>query len=142
MNNQKTGKSLENKVPAQKNHTNPYAFYTGAAMFIGLAAFVIVLIKSELSVVSAYFIGVSVAALVLCGFDKGIAGSKSMRVPERVFWGLALIGGSAGLLLGMNLFRHKTSKASFWFLLMLVLALQLILIKILHDRFGLSLVQP
>lgn len=79
----------------------------------------------ELPALGAYAAGSTLSTFLLCGYDKGIAGSGRTRVPERVFYGLALIGGSLGLLLGMKFFRHKTQKASFQFFLALVLAIQL-----------------
>jgi uncharacterized membrane protein YsdA (DUF1294 family) len=62
--------------------------------------------------------------LVLCVWDKRQARGGRSRVPERVLLGLALLGGSPGLVLGMLLARHKTRKASFLLVLALVLAAQ------------------
>ena len=43
------------------------------------------------------------------GRDKALAKRESRRrIPERVLFLSALLGGSAGAILGMQLFRHKT----------------------------------
>ena len=34
-------------------------------------------------------------------------------MPERVLWALTLVGGAAGMLVGMGVFRHKTRHAAF-----------------------------
>lgn len=60
-----------------------------------------------------YLVALSACAFALCGYDKRIAGGTTMRVPENVLFGLAFLGGTPGLLLGMNVFRHKTKKARF-----------------------------
>ena len=72
----------------------------------------------------AYLGALNGVAFILCGLDKSVAGSAALRTPERVLLGLALVGGTIGLLLGMNLFRHKTRKAQFQFKIFIVLVLQ------------------
>ncbi|HEX2022116.1 MAG TPA: DUF1294 domain-containing protein [Candidatus Thermoplasmatota archaeon] len=66
----------------------------------------------------------SLVAFAVCGFDKGRARRGGARVPERALLGLALVGGSPGLALGMLAFRHKTRKPGFLLAFGLVLALQ------------------
>lgn len=66
----------------------------------------------------------SVAAFGLCVADKSRARAGRGRVPERVLLGVALAGGSPGLVLGMLVARHKTRKASFLARLVLVLLAQ------------------
>ena len=56
---------------------------------------------------------VSVLLLVLMGVDKRRARLHRWRVPEKALFLAALCGGSAGGLLGMLLFRHKTRKPAF-----------------------------
>lgn len=50
---------------------------------------------------------------VIYGLDKGRAKAGKWRIPERTLILLAVIGGSAGALAGMLMFRHKTRKAKF-----------------------------
>ena len=79
----------------------------------------------ELSALLSYAIAISITSFCTAAFDKFIAGSKATRVPEAVLYLLALAGGSPGLLLCMNLLRHKTKKHSFQLVLAGVLAIQL-----------------
>ncbi len=52
-------------------------------------------------------LGMSLALLCAMGLDKRYAKTGHRRVPERRLFALALLGGAAGGLLGMYLFRHK-----------------------------------
>ncbi len=61
----------------------------------------------------AWLVAINLVAFLTYGYDKMIAGTGRMRVPEAVLLGLAAVGGAAGALLGMLLFQHKTSKVSF-----------------------------
>jgi uncharacterized membrane protein YsdA (DUF1294 family) len=47
------------------------------------------------------------------GFDKLSAKAESERVPELWFVLISLLGGFTGVLLGIFVFHHKTSKRSF-----------------------------
>ena len=55
----------------------------------------------------------SALAFVLYGWDKALAKLHRRRIPEAALLGCALMGGSAGAVLGMALFRHKTRKPLF-----------------------------
>jgi uncharacterized membrane protein YsdA (DUF1294 family) len=52
-------------------------------------------------------------AFFAMGIDKARAQDRAWRVPEKTFYSLGLIGGAFGVVLGMILFHHKTSKISF-----------------------------
>jgi uncharacterized membrane protein YsdA (DUF1294 family) len=56
----------------------------------------------------------STLAFAATAFDKHRARKRGWRIPEARLLGLALLGGSPGLIAGMLVFRHKTAKASFW----------------------------
>jgi uncharacterized membrane protein YsdA (DUF1294 family) len=72
----------------------------------------------------AYLAAASLAAFVAAGADKRRAHAGARRIPESTLLGLALVGGSPGLMVAMVLFRHKTRKASFLLRFALVLAAQ------------------
>ena len=67
----------------------------------------------------------SAVALVLCGWDKRCARKGRWRVPERTLWLVSAVGGAAGMLAGMGLFRHKTRHAAFVWGVPAILAAQL-----------------
>lgn len=55
----------------------------------------------------------NVAAFAAQGWDKFKARRGSWRTPEATLLALGLPLSAPGMLLGMRVFRHKTSKASF-----------------------------
>ena len=52
-------------------------------------------------------------AFLLFGIDKLLAKIGAWRIPEAVLLCTALLGGAAGALVAMRMFRHKTSKGRF-----------------------------
>ncbi len=59
----------------------------------------------------------SVITFILYGFDKAQSKKGGWRVPEVVLHGLALSGGFIGGWFGRSMFRHKTKKGVFVFVL-------------------------
>ena len=76
--------------------------------------------------VQSWLLAITGITFLTYGYDKLIAGSGATRVPERVLLTLAFAGGTAGALLGMRLFYHKTSKESFLERFWLVVAVQIV----------------
>ncbi len=74
----------------------------------------------------AWLIAISLVAFCTFAYDKSVAGSNRLRVPERVLLFLALVGGTLGALLAMQVFRHKTAKQSFQQQFGLVVLLQIV----------------
>ena len=66
----------------------------------------------------------NVIAFLLAINDKMRARRSAHRIPERTLLGVALIGGSVGLLTGMVLARHKVRKPSFLGRLLFVVLVQ------------------
>lgn len=58
--------------------------------------------------------------------DKIKARKNLWRIPERVLFLTAILGGSVGSLLGMYAFRHKTKHFSFILGLPLIFAVQVV----------------
>lgn len=73
-------------------------------------------------------IGVNIIAFLLYGADKYRATRKKWRIPEKVLIGIALCGGSAGALLGMYVFHHKTRKNKFRIGIPLIFVAQIIVV--------------
>ena len=60
-----------------------------------------------------YLVIINIVGLCMMGVDKGRARNHEWRIPEAALFGVSIIGGAAGSLAGMYLFRHKTQHASF-----------------------------
>ena len=79
-----------------------------------------------------YLVLVNIAAFGMYGMDKQKAIRKQWRIPEAQLLAVAVIGGSAGALFGMQFFHHKTRKWKFRLGVPLILAVQLILWRVLQ----------
>lgn len=74
---------------------------------------------------------INALSLVLMLVDKEKARHKRWRIPERRLLAVAALGGSAGCLLGMYLFRHKTRHPRFFIGVPVMLAVQIVLVLLL-----------
>lgn len=61
-----------------------------------------------------YLSAVNLIAFILMGSDKKFAVENMRRIPEKVFFTLAIAGGGPGVYLGMKRFRHKTKHPAFY----------------------------
>ncbi len=75
-----------------------------------------------------YLAGINLAAFLLYGYDKAIAGGTKLRVPEAVLHGTAFLGGSPAAFLSQRLFRHKTVKEPFQRAFRLTIAAQILIL--------------
>lgn len=60
-----------------------------------------------------YYLAVNVITFIIWGYDKLRAKLQQWRIPENTLYALIILGGGAGALLGMIVFRHKTRKLKF-----------------------------
>lgn len=74
-----------------------------------------------------YLAAMNAAAFVMMGADKHRARRGRWRISEKALFAAALAGGSAGAILGMQIFRHKTRHWYFVWGMPVILALQLVL---------------
>jgi uncharacterized membrane protein YsdA (DUF1294 family) len=82
----------------------------------------------SIDVVLSWLIAFSLVSFRTYGYDKTIAGSDRIRVPEKVLLALTFAGGTIGTFVGSALFRHKTRKTSFRVQLWLVVGAQVIFV--------------
>ena len=76
-----------------------------------------------------YLVCINLAAFALMGVDKRRARRRQWRVPEKLLFLTALLGGSAGAWAGMYVFRHKTRHWYFVVGMPVILLVQLLLIR-------------
>lgn len=110
-----------------------YAFY--GCFACGIAALTTFLMWSEasLSLSVSALLGINAAALFCMGLDKSLSRSASSRVPEVILYLIALFGGVPGILLVIHVFKHKTRKAAFQFVLLLILVAQVVMLRFLSS---------
>ena len=84
------------------------------------------------NILVVYLIIINIVAFGMYGIDKQKAIKKQWRIPEAKLLAVAAIGGSAGALLGMQFFHHKTRKWKFRLGVPMILAVQLILWRFLQ----------
>ena len=75
-----------------------------------------------------YLILMNLISFGLMGIDKQRARRRDWRIPEKVMFGAALLGGSVGAWAGMYLFHHKTRHWYFVVGMPLILAVQAALV--------------
>lgn len=66
-----------------------------------------------IKIIIVYLIIINLLSFLLYGIDKWKAKADKWRVSEKTLLLTALIGGSAGALIGMQVFRHKTQHWKF-----------------------------
>lgn len=75
-----------------------------------------------------YIIIINVVGFLLMGIDKKKAIKHAWRIPEATLFTVAIIGGSIGSILGMQIFRHKTRRWHFVYGMPAILIIQILLI--------------
>ncbi len=80
-----------------------------------------------------YLILINAAGVLFMLTDKAKAQKGLWRIPEKLLFSLACFGGSLGILMGMQLFRHKTKKAIFSIGIPLILSIQVMAIILIYS---------
>lgn len=81
-------------------------------------------------IIVLYLIVINIIGIIIMASDKSKAKHHAFRIPERVLFFVAIIGGSIGTWAGMYMFRHKTKHWYFVIGMPAILALQIALICI------------
>lgn len=76
-----------------------------------------------IKIIIVYLVIINLLAFFLYGIDKWKAKADKWRVSEKTLLVVAVIGGSLGALIGMQIFRHKTQHWKFRILVPLFLIL-------------------
>ena len=86
------------------------------------------------TILSIYLTVVNFTGFAMMGIDKQKARRDQWRIPERNFFITALLGGSLGCYLGMQVFHHKTMHKAFTIGMPVILIIQIIIPVILYGK--------
>ncbi len=86
------------------------------------------------TILSIYLTVVNFTGFAMMGIDKQKARRDQWRIPERNFFITALLGGSLGCYLGMQVFHHKTMHKAFTIGMPAILIGQILLLLVLFGK--------
>jgi len=81
-----------------------------------------------------YLVGINLAAVFVCAWDKRKARKNGWRVPEKTLFLISILGGAPGMYFTMNAIRHKTKHKRFMIGIPLIIVLQVIAGIILYIK--------
>ncbi len=111
----------------RSRQVSPFEFYgLASAMMVIIVAFLLYR-RYSMDPIEAWLITANAVTILFFGYDKLLARSGRNRIPEKVLFGLSLIGGSPGGLVGMVLFWHKVKKSAFQRIFWAIVILQVIM---------------
>jgi uncharacterized membrane protein YsdA (DUF1294 family) len=114
----------------ERQGTNPYIFHGVLAFGIFGVTTYLMMSEAHLALGVSALLGINVAALAAMGLDKSLSRSSALRFPEVILYIIALCGGVPGILLGIHVFKHKSRKPAFQFVLLLVLVAQVAVLRL------------
>lgn len=129
------GPKLSNIEIIRLQRSSPFKFFWILSGFLAISTSLIIWANFEVTPVIALLIGINVGTLFCMGLDKSLAASRSLRTPESIIYTMAILGGSPGVLLSIYMFRHKTKKAGFQFVLLLIFLAQAVILRALGITF-------
>ena len=81
-----------------------------------------------------YLLIINLAGFLMMAVDKRKAKKDRWRIPEKNFFIVALLGGSLGCYLGMQVFHHKTLHKTFAFGMPAILVMQILITLVLLGK--------
>lgn len=118
---------MTNRLPHNTRRQTTVLTYLAPALIVHAGLFAVLATFGGGNRLFLWWLRLSLVSLPLMGWDKFAARHSLPRIPEAVFYSLCLLGGFAGVSLGMILFRHKTLKPGFWATVALAAGLHLVL---------------
>lgn len=84
------------------------------------------------SYLTYYLLAINAVAFIMYGIDKYKAKKAKWRISEATLLLLAVLGGSIGAWMGMNVWHHKTMHKKFKYGIPAILLMQIALMAYLH----------
>ncbi len=113
-------------VVAGRKQQSPFFIFGAIATVVIFIISTFLVLQYQVHMLLAYFVAVNIMTFIVYGYDKKIAGSDKLRVPESILQTLAIIGGSPAALIAQKFFRHKTIKSSFQIVYWLIVIMQIL----------------
>lgn len=88
------------------------------------------------NIIIIYFTIINILAIGAYGLDKIKAKKGSYRISERMLLILAILGGSVGALMGMQMFHHKTKHMIFKWGIPSIIVIQYVIILLFNIERG------
>ena len=85
----------------------------------------------DYDILLVYLLLMNIIGLLIMGIDKSRARRNKWRIPEKVLFGVSLLGGSIGTWAGMYIFHHKTRRWYFVVGMPAILVVQIVLAYLL-----------
>ena len=85
-------------------------------------------------IIIGYLVVMNIVGIAVMGIDKSKAKRGAWRIKEATLFGVSIIGGSIGTLLGMYMFRHKTKHIYFVIGMPMILILHIALAVFLFTK--------
>lgn len=99
------------------------------SLLLGLLLIGFLIIAEKIPLwLTGYLAVINTATFFVYGYDKSLARRQKYRISEAALYGWSLAGGSLGAMLGQLVFRHKTYKAGFQFVVNAILLAQMFFI--------------
>jgi len=89
--------------------------------------------ENMLIIVLCYLLIINLAGFMSMALDKHYAIKGKWRIPEKMLFIIAILGGSIGSNAGMQICRHKTKHWYFVVFMPLILIAQIVLVIILFN---------
>jgi uncharacterized membrane protein YsdA (DUF1294 family) len=100
-------------VHQSQHYVNSYTLYGALSLTAALCLALVLALLAGWGWLAAWLLAINLVAFCAYGYDKLIAGTGVVRVPERILLGQVLLGAVVLAPLARWLFRHKTRKVSF-----------------------------
>ena len=111
---------------------SPYMLFGGLAVIDTLLVMALGMFVFSLAWLWAYLIAINVTTLLLYAYDKAVAGSGKVRVPERILHLAELFGGTPAGFIGQRVLHHKSAKGSYQLTFWIIFAVQVIIVAGLY----------
>jgi cold shock CspA family protein/uncharacterized membrane protein YsdA (DUF1294 family) len=115
----------------RSSQVSPYWFFGGIALLDTILVMALAMWVFSLSWPWAYLLAINLTTIMLYAYDKAIAGSGALRVPELILHSVEILGGTPAGLVGQYALAHKRAKGSYQLVFWLIFIVQVIVVAAL-----------